>query len=1235
MINLILRCFCLSLVFFSSSLSARPNLERTELRFDTSITNKSLPNSPIFAITQDKRGFMWFGSNDGLIRFDGTKSVTYRAQLGSKTSIKNNVITALLSDRNGRFWVGTPDGLQEFNLEEETFRDVIPASIYSLNPKLKRILSIAEDNNGDLWVGSSAGVLKYFTKSQKIEVALHHPSSNVEIGFTGVNTLTVDSSNTLWLGTDIGLYFLRDGAEKFEEVELPELHPSVGQIKGLLEVTKVYYSSHTSTIWVGTARGLYSIRLRGDGKEIKYKALRVYEGLPVGAITEIGSNKEGDFWVGTISNGLFIKKSSEARFRVVRHSDVNVYSLLEDAVLTSFQDSSGVMWLAAVRGLSKVDLSSGGFHRVSRVTERYRLEDDFITAVTGDLKGQIFLGTRDNGIIIWNRKEGYLKRYKHRKNEHLARYRDRIHNLTLDKRGRLWVTTPAGLEFFDARIGRFKLHIGRPEEPSLANTFRSICDRSGHLWFTSNRGLLKFDPETKKSSWIRPSNHIGRLDHFEAAYSIAEGANGDIFFTTENGLQRVSPDAMSYESKVTSSSVGDNFSNFIKALSVDKAGRIWIAKDSEIAVIDSFMLINRAEVSIPIKTNVSSITHDRNGNIWLYTSRGISSFDPKSFQYKYYPQSLERDSSGLLSEQSFVDETNTIYFVGAYGITYFNPIDIFENVNPPRIAITKIDVVEKGIGTGKEDTIKLNHGSSSKDRQVEVPYGQSSVLIEFAALHFANPSENRYRYILENFDHDWIEVDSSKNFVQYSNLDPGRYVFKVMAASGHQVWSEEATVQLVVVPPIWKRMEFWGFAITLALVILWIIHNRTLRRHLAIRNALEAEIKERTLEIATQNKNKSKFIADAAHDLRQPIHAIGNLLEAIRIAFEKNDHTKSMELLQLAKTATSLMRSTFNSILELSRLETGLIEPKYAAIDLSSLVQDSIVTLTALALEKDVNIRFVEYPGKSYNVRTDKVLLSRVLANLISNSIKYSKRSSAKVILRLVRFDSRCRLYILDNGIGMKAEDLTKIFQPFYQVNNPEHDREQGLGLGLSIVNATISVLDDHAIKVCSVPEKGTLFSIDLPLTAPSFELSDQIIELRDSNEFSISGLYLIYVEDDLLVRTSTEILLREFGVLVKSYKSANELFGEIGSIERLPDLILTDHNLPNNFTSEEVILAIRNEFDEEIPAIVVSGDFIETRSRLKTFATVVLSKPTLPGELIRSIQKTCEPIAKLRNREK
>lgn len=378
---------------------------------------------------------------------------------------------------------------------------------------------------------------------------------------------------------------------------------------------------------------------------------------------------------------------------------------------------------------------------------------------------------------------------------------------------------------------------------------------------------------------------------------------------------------------------------------------------------------------------------------------------------------------------------------------------------------------------------------------------------------------------------------------------------------------------------------------------------------------------EQKAEAEKANANKSIFLAQAAHDLRQPIYALDNSLEALSYAFEKNDILHAKEHLKLAQLSAKEMRLAFNEVLEISHLESGSTKASYSVFDIAELVHEIANNLSAFARKSKVRIKIRVRRQACLLVRSDRQLLSRILTNLISNAIKYSDDSkyNPSVLIGLVCLSTRVRVDIYDNGIGIPRKDWDKIFKPFSQLANRQRDREQGFGLGLAIVRATISLLEEHRIELKSIENKGTRFSVTVPLTSVSKSFPIPVMAPGTDN-LLLQGMYVLIVEDDVTVRKSLVALLGQYGVLFESAGSFDEFEQIVRSLEREPDLLITDYRLFRGKTARNVIDLARQNFGNNLPVIVATAELgnieeLEMYSRIS-----ILRKPVAPKILLQQM---------------
>jgi signal transduction histidine kinase len=379
-----------------------------------------------------------------------------------------------------------------------------------------------------------------------------------------------------------------------------------------------------------------------------------------------------------------------------------------------------------------------------------------------------------------------------------------------------------------------------------------------------------------------------------------------------------------------------------------------------------------------------------------------------------------------------------------------------------------------------------------------------------------------------------------------------------------------------------------------------------------------------------QNVAKSKFLADAAHDLRQPMQALTTLLAASRHALDRGDAAKSAELLALADDASRATRSTLNAVLEISRLETGFVSADYTSFDLAGLIEEAIAPCRGFAEDRGVEIRIRRPAAGPVWTRSDRHLLARVVGNLVSNAIKYSDPAKPRraVVIGIVLLANRVRLDIVDNGLGIAEKDWPKVFQPFVQLRNPERDREKGVGLGLSIVQAIVPLLAEHRLDMRSRIGKGTRFSLELPRVAAPAEARAAPQPVPAAAPMpDLAGTYVLYVEDDALVRKATVALLEANGILHEAYASYADFAAALPALERTPDLLITDYRLPGGRTARDVVKAAKAAFDAPLPLLVVTGEMGPIGRGRWIGSGRVLRKPVAPEALLAEISALAPPL--------
>ena len=387
-------------------------------------------------------------------------------------------------------------------------------------------------------------------------------------------------------------------------------------------------------------------------------------------------------------------------------------------------------------------------------------------------------------------------------------------------------------------------------------------------------------------------------------------------------------------------------------------------------------------------------------------------------------------------------------------------------------------------------------------------------------------------------------------------------------------------------------------------------------------DALLAAKEELRLQAENENHNKSKFLADAAHDLRQPMQAVSSLLEAARVKIAKGDIESTADLVAKAQSASQLTRASFNAVLDISRLESGFVNADLAVFDLNELLAEILTAQDGFAAQHGVALKLRPASNHRRFVESDRHLLGRLLSNLISNAIKHRQpdKPGARVIVGVVAFANRLRIDVVDNGIGIAPDRWAEIFQPFVQLANSGRDRTKGLGLGLSIVNAIVPLLPEHRLDMRSNHGRGTRFSLEVP-TREAEQTAESGSNIVMEDELDFAGVYALYVEDDILVRDATAALFHSCGLAHEPFASLAELEAALATFERAPDIVITDYRLDAQRTGREVIELVRDEYGDDIPVIVMTGEIAELEDDAWLGTGKILRKPISPERLLQFIQ--------------
>ena len=830
----------------ASAASAAP---ARSLRFEQLSVEHGLAQESILSIAQDGDGFMWFGSQAGLSRFDGYRVTTYRNNVADPRSLANNWVRVLHVDSAGRLWIGTDGGLDRFDPATRSFVHFQPNEPGARGSGNRHIHALLGDGEHGLWIATSDGLQHFDMLSGEFKIWHRVAGDAASLANDQVHALALDAGKRLWVGTASGLDSMAPGATGFTHHALAAGGAKRNTVRALLIDAE-------RTLWIGSLAGLESWKLAGG--PAARQLLGPAEGIAHGDVSVLFQDGDATVWAGSTDHGLFRWLAHERRFSNYRHQSADRHSLADNRVASLFRDRVGTFWVGTWHaGVSRVDLDSGGFARIVKVADdAASLSDNKVRAIVDAGAGKLWLGTND-GLNRFDPASGASEVYRHQPGNPNSLADSQVNALALDRDGVLWAGGRVGITRVDAASGRFTRRTLAHGDPD-SNTIRGmLVDHENRLWITSRGGLHRLDLATGVLNTFRhdPANSTSLADN--SARPLLEDRRGQLWVGTFDGLDLFDRRSGTFrhfrhDPLDPTSLSHDEVHHLLEA----RNGVLWVGT----AVGLNKMLVGPGgRISFERYTFADGLADDAvaamleadDGKLWISTNTGLSRFSPQSGAWRNYSAADGTIEGAYFDSSALKTPDGTLYFGGFNGITAFNPRAIHDNLIAPRALITGFQVFNQPI---EQVHPGLLQGPIEHASQITLSAADSVFSLEFSALHYAAPQRNRFAYQLLGFDQDWVATDASKRFATYTNLDAGHYTFRVKAANKDGVWSPVgATLSITILPPFWQR--WWMRALMLLLALggafgAFRFRERTLRQQQAL---LEQQVRARTAEIGQQN----------------------------------------------------------------------------------------------------------------------------------------------------------------------------------------------------------------------------------------------------------------------------------------------------------------------------------------------------------------------------------------------
>jgi signal transduction histidine kinase/ligand-binding sensor domain-containing protein/DNA-binding response OmpR family regulator len=1162
------------------------------VNFTSLSTRDGLLSNSVNAIIKDRYGLMWFATDDGLNKFDGTNFTVYRYNPGDSTSLRTNEVLALHEDRSGNLWIGTSGGgLSLYDRKKDRF---LHYPIRTGTPTLTGsdvIRGICSDYRGKIWIAQFEGLYMLDPVTQAISKQLLRDDAGRPVKTTLIS-IYEDSKQRLWIATDNGLFQYNVRTNRFRLYENDKTDPfslPSNRIKAVAE-------DKWGNIWVGTSTGLSRLKPDGSGF-VHFPSLSGIE------INYLAGDDQGLLWIGSFK-GLYVYNIQADQFSVYTHENRNHQSLSSNVVRCIYIDKHGIYWFGTYQGgVCKYDKNLNLFNlTLSSSFQENRASIAVITALAENKNGHVLVGTSGNGLYEYDRKKEQVypvnlpvKNMPANSLIVLALLRTQTNKLYIG-------TYEHGLIIEDQQTGAYKQLLKGPGLNDLTSNdiFCLFEDSKGNVWIGTNgdgiivmkndRIIARYSPQGNGETWL-PIN--GYIRAFE------EDANGNIWIGTHGGGIAVFEPATAKWTIYTQEN-SQLPGNKIQCLHRDSQGKMWIGTFSGLAAFDAnkHLFTFFSEKDGLQNTMVYQIVEDATGKLWLSTNTGISRFDAGTKTFWNFTHLNGLQNSNFVRGVGLHLTDGELLFGGLEGFNHFYPDRLTVNRNVPQVILTDLKISNKSVPAGNDAPIK-EHISVAKE--IRLNYKQNFAL-GFVALNYTIPKQNHYAYKLDGFDKDWNYVGAT-NMASYTNLDPGEYTFRVKASNNDGIWStKDTTIKIFVKPPFWRTMYAYVFYILAIGALLLYSRYRGISR-LRKKFALEQEQQE-VKRIQELDRMKLKFLTNLSHDFRTPISLIMGPVDQL---MEGEGNPGKLEKLSMIRRNARRLLNLVNQLLDFRKMEELELKLQLSKGEFVSFLKEVTESFRDMSERKNIRFTFKTCIDR-LDAYFDRDKMERILFNLLSNAFKFTL-AGGQITVDLQKAESSddqeytwVSINVIDTGIGIPADKKDLIFDRFFQNDTSAAILNQGTGIGLSITKEFIK-LHGGNIQVESEPGKGCAFTIQVPLKRahetilaeqPVMQPAPEVVNsglngspaMREENSMN-DALSVLLVEDNDDFRFYLKDNLRN------KYKVIEATNGKEGWQKTLfthPQLIVSDISMPE-MDGIELIKKIKSDKrTRHIPVILLTA---------------------------------------------
>lgn len=1175
-------------IIFLLDTSAEPLMARgNTFVFEHFTQENGLSNNQVQCIFQDSKGYMWFGTSQGVSRFDGYRFTIFENSAGNDSSLKGNLVRSIFQSQNGTIYIGTENGgLNIYDRKMERFSHPFDA-FDGLQLENASVNCMVEDQSGRLWLGSDDGIIMYhpngnITRVQPAEAA---PEKYFQGNF--VRVMAFGRDGKLWAGTNNGVFVIDTAENRVNPVILPLPSSRNEEIWELV-------AEPDGKIWIGTYdNGVFVVS--DDGQMLQH-IIPDSENERSYTVRAIARDKSGSYWMGT-RGGVFVYKPGEGVTGNFTHDEREEKSLSGNSVLSIFHDAKGDTWIGTRLGISYLVHSKQVFrsYRAMPDDRRY-LNSKEIYAFWREANGHIWIGTEDGGVNIFDPSSQVFEYLTHQPYNPSTLSSNCIKAFMEDGKGNVWVGTFRGgisvVSLSNRKtVKHYRQNPNRNNSLADDRVWDLFRDSRNNIWVASSAGIELYNPE---------QDGFTLLNIFPSGTQvnwIREDKQGDLWFGGRDEIVVYS----------RTGGVLHRYRELSRYFHEDSKGRIWIAtlNNGVAQYSKNEGAIRQFREQDGISNNQTlCILEDNNKFLWISTTDGLTRFNPETgFNESYTAK------DGLLNNQFNYGAAHKLpggelIFGGISGFNIFDPLQVRTNDYAAPIVLTDFRVFNRSVPI-TEGRKAILRQSISETAGVRLPFKQNVISIEFAALNYVNSQNNLYSYFLEGFDKSWTDP-SVNRLATYTNLDPGEYTFHIKSfIPGIPDAGKGTTLNIIISPPYWKTWWFKLLAFLFITLLIFTLLHFLLNREMLKNQLVFERVKAKKLH--ELDMLKLRFFTNISHEIRTPLTLILGPLEKLQ-----KSRVPQEELPQLIdimyRNARQLDR-LINQILDFRKLETGNLKLSLSDGDLVPFLKDVVHSFQLMAKENGINLAF----NSSMDVlltRFDPDKMEKIINNLISNAIKFTDKNG-KITVSLTAGNATDRskktedghgkgqiqIVVSDTGKGIPEKHLDKIFNRFFQ-SDQESDLP-GTGIGLALVMELVK-LHKGEIFVASKPGKGSKFTITLPLLEPTKpinaesrvadELNGQQQTPGNNDEDHLQMTderIMLIVEDNADVR---RFIRMHFEPTYRVLEAENGIIGWQEALECVPDIVLCDVMMPELNGYELLKRLKQDERTSHIPVILLTA---------------------------------------------